>query len=154
MFGVACSEIEGKRRLISKFHLTHFFLSRTLITVILWFTMGMTVKLFTLVYLLIHLFDINSVYSRIHHPFLLSDNRHYTFYVWRRVYMVHPMMPYALVPAYLACAWAWWLRVGKCQPYKGRNEPELIRRRTRSNFAPKLAFTLVCGSNLATNPLA
>jgi len=29
--------------------------------------------------------------------------------------MVHPMMPYALVPVYLACAWAWWLRVGRDQ---------------------------------------
>lgn len=68
---------------------------RTSFTLILWFIMGMTVKLFT-----------------IHHPFLLSDNRHYTFYMWRRVYMVHPMMPYVLVPVYVACGWAWWLRVG------------------------------------------
>ncbi|KAF9481684.1 glucosyltransferase [Pholiota conissans] len=51
----------------------------------------------------------------IHHPFLLSDNRHYTFYVWRRVYMLHPAVPYALVPVYLACAWAWFLRIGEDQ---------------------------------------
>jgi alpha-1,2-glucosyltransferase len=50
---------------------------------------------------------------RIHHPFLLSDNRHYTFYVWRRVYMLHPLVPYLLVPGYLACAWAWFLRAGE-----------------------------------------
>lgn len=99
-------------------------------------------------------FNIDGVHSRIHHPFLLSDNRHYTFYVWRRIYMVHPMMPYALVPVYLACAWAWWLRVGMCQLHKGRNEPKLIWRRTRSNIATKLAFTFVRGSNLATNPPA
>ena len=99
-------------------------------------------------------FNIDGVYFRIHHPFLLSDNRHYTFYVWRRVYMVHPMMPYALVPVYLACAWAWWLRVGMCQPHKVRNKPKLIWRRTRSNIATKLAFTFVRGSNLATNPPA
>ena len=67
--------------------------------------------------------------------------------------MVHPIMPYALVPVYLACAWAWWLRVGKCQPYKGK-KPKLIWRRMRSNFATKLALTLVCGSNPATNSLA
>ena len=42
-------------------------------------------------------FNIDGVYFRIHHPFLLSDNRHYTFYVWRRVYMVHPMMPYVFI---------------------------------------------------------
>jgi len=60
--------------------------------------MMVTVKLFT-----------------IHHPFLLSDNRHYTFYVWRRIYLFHPLMPYALVPVYLACAWAWFLRIGEDQ---------------------------------------
>ncbi len=49
---------------------------------------------------------------RIHHPFLLSDNRHYTFYVWRRIYMLHPVVPYMLIPVYIACGWAWFLRVG------------------------------------------
>lgn len=49
---------------------------------------------------------------RIHHPFLLSDNRHYTFYVWHRIYMFHWLAPYALVPAYFVCALAWFLRVG------------------------------------------
>ncbi|KAF8168233.1 glucosyltransferase [Crassisporium funariophilum] len=68
---------------------------RTLVTIVLCLAMGVTVKLFT-----------------IHHPFLLSDNRHYTFYVWRRIYLLHPAVPYALVPVYLACAWAWFLRVG------------------------------------------
>ncbi|KAI3615441.1 glycosyltransferase family 59 protein [Moniliophthora roreri] len=51
----------------------------------------------------------------IHHPFLLSDNRHYTFYVWHRIYMYHWLAQYLLVPAYLACAWAWYLRVGNEQ---------------------------------------
>jgi alpha-1,2-glucosyltransferase len=50
---------------------------------------------------------------RIHHPFLLADNRHYTFYVWRRVFMLHPAVPYLLVPGYIACFWAWWLRIGQ-----------------------------------------
>ncbi|KAI5481052.1 alpha-1,2-glucosyltransferase, glycosyltransferase family 59 protein [Pseudohyphozyma bogoriensis] len=35
------------------------------------------------------------------HPFLLSDNRHYAFYVWRRVLDVHPYSRYALAPLYL-----------------------------------------------------
>ncbi|KAJ7630545.1 glucosyltransferase [Roridomyces roridus] len=65
-------------------------LATTLITLI----MGATVHLYT-----------------IHHPFLLSDNRHYTFYVWHRVYMRNPA-PYLLVPIYIACGWAWFLRVG------------------------------------------
>ena len=49
----------------------------------------------------------------IHHPFLLADNRHYTFYVWRRVFMLHPIIPYLLIPGYIACAWAWYIRIGK-----------------------------------------
>ncbi len=51
-------------------------------------------------------------YIRIQHPFLLSDNRHYTFYIWRRVFLLHPVVPYVLVPGYVACAWAWYLRIG------------------------------------------
>ncbi|KAF8139973.1 glycosyltransferase family 59 protein [Boletus edulis] len=47
----------------------------------------------------------------VHHPFLLADNRHYTFYVWRRVFMLHSIVPYLFIPGYQACAWAWWLRV-------------------------------------------
>ncbi|KAK0198488.1 glucosyltransferase [Armillaria mellea] len=51
----------------------------------------------------------------IYHPFLLSDNRHYTFYAWRRIYMLHPVVPYMLIPGYIACGWAWFLRVGRDQ---------------------------------------
>ncbi|KIJ22240.1 glycosyltransferase family 59 protein [Paxillus involutus ATCC 200175] len=51
----------------------------------------------------------------IHHPFLLADNRHYTFYVWRRVFMLHRIVPYLFIPGYQACAWAWWLRVAPDQ---------------------------------------
>ncbi|KAI0004109.1 glucosyltransferase [Russula compacta] len=53
--------------------------------------------------------------STIHHPFLLSDNRHYTFYVWRRVFLQHPVVPYLLIPGYIVCAWIWFLRVGREQ---------------------------------------
>ncbi|KLO20504.1 glucosyltransferase [Schizopora paradoxa] len=72
--------------------------SRTAISIVLSTAIGVTVHLFT-----------------IHHPFLLSDNRHYTFYVWRRVFLLHPVVPYLLAPAYLACAWTWFLRVGESQ---------------------------------------
>ncbi|KAI0828293.1 glucosyltransferase [Trametes gibbosa] len=48
----------------------------------------------------------------IQHPFLLSDNRHYTFYIWRRVFLLHPLVPYLLVPGYISCAWAWYIRIG------------------------------------------
>ncbi|KDQ54880.1 glycosyltransferase family 59 protein [Jaapia argillacea MUCL 33604] len=71
---------------------------RTLVTALISAAMVMSIKLFT-----------------IHHPFLLSDNRHYTFYVWRRLFLVHPAVPYLLVPIYVACAWAWFLRVGQDQ---------------------------------------
>ena len=35
------------------------------------------------------------------HPFLLADNRHYTFYVWRRIVNRAPWSRYALVPVYV-----------------------------------------------------
>ncbi|GAA5836037.1 hypothetical protein JCM11251_006630 [Rhodosporidiobolus azoricus] len=35
------------------------------------------------------------------HPFLLADNRHYAFYLWRRVINVHPLARYVLAPGYL-----------------------------------------------------
>ncbi|GAA5962737.1 hypothetical protein JCM3765_006186 [Sporobolomyces pararoseus] len=35
------------------------------------------------------------------HPFLLADNRHFAFYLWRRIINVHPFARYALTPAYL-----------------------------------------------------
>lgn len=40
------------------------------------------------------------------HPFLLADNRHYTFYLWRRVLNLTPWARYALIPAYLYAGWA------------------------------------------------
>ena len=49
----------------------------------------------------------------IQHPFLLSDNRHYTFYIWRRIFLLHSAIPYMFIPAYIACAWVWFLRVGE-----------------------------------------
>ncbi|KAF7978881.1 hypothetical protein HWV62_44375 [Athelia sp. TMB] len=71
---------------------------RFLFTMALSALMAVTVKLFT-----------------IHHPFLLSDNRHYTFYVWKRVFCLHPIMPYLFIPGYIACGWAWFLRVAQDQ---------------------------------------
>ncbi|GAA5984007.1 hypothetical protein JCM5350_004989 [Sporobolomyces pararoseus] len=35
------------------------------------------------------------------HPFLLADNRHFAFYLWRRIINVHPLARYALTPGYL-----------------------------------------------------
>lgn len=39
------------------------------------------------------------------HRYLLADNRHYTFYVWRRLLQRHELVPYALVPVYIFAAW-------------------------------------------------
>ncbi|XP_066995277.1 dol-P-Glc:Glc(2)Man(9)GlcNAc(2)-PP-Dol alpha-1,2-glucosyltransferase [Anabrus simplex] len=39
------------------------------------------------------------VYFNTHvHPYLLADNRHYTFYLWRRVYVRHFTVKYILLP--------------------------------------------------------
>ncbi|KQJ83430.1 dol-P-Glc:Glc(2)Man(9)GlcNAc(2)-PP-Dol alpha-1,2-glucosyltransferase isoform X1 [Brachypodium distachyon] len=35
------------------------------------------------------------------HPYLLADNRHYTFYIWRKVIQAHWMMKYILIPFYV-----------------------------------------------------
>uniref|UniRef100_A0ACD5V4T7 Uncharacterized protein n=1 Tax=Avena sativa TaxID=4498 RepID=A0ACD5V4T7_AVESA len=35
------------------------------------------------------------------HPYLLADNRHYTFYIWRKVIQSHWMMKYILIPVYI-----------------------------------------------------
>ncbi|KAG2223415.1 hypothetical protein INT45_001721 [Circinella minor] len=39
------------------------------------------------------------------HPFLLSDNRHYTFYVWKKLYRRHWSIRYLLVPFYIISGW-------------------------------------------------
>ncbi|BAT84445.1 hypothetical protein LR48_Vigan03g137400 [Vigna angularis] len=38
------------------------------------------------------------------HPYLLADNRHYPFYLWRKVIMAHWSIKYFLVPVYI-CSW-------------------------------------------------
>ncbi|OAY24834.1 dol-P-Glc:Glc(2)Man(9)GlcNAc(2)-PP-Dol alpha-1,2-glucosyltransferase isoform X2 [Manihot esculenta] len=35
------------------------------------------------------------------HPYLVADNRHYTFYLWRKVIKAHWLMKYLLVPFYV-----------------------------------------------------
>ncbi|KAG2444946.1 hypothetical protein HXX76_001682 [Chlamydomonas incerta] len=43
--------------------------------------------------------------STLVHPYMLADNRHYVFYLWRRLLNRHRLARYALAPAYGA-AWA------------------------------------------------
>lgn len=40
------------------------------------------------------------------HPYLLADNRHYTFYVWSKLYARYPPARYALVSLYLFSLWS------------------------------------------------
>ena len=35
------------------------------------------------------------------HPYLLADNRHYTFYVWSRLYARHDLARFAMIPIYV-----------------------------------------------------
>ncbi|KAK0554215.1 glucosyltransferase [Tilletia horrida] len=53
----------------------------------------------------------------IEHPFLLADNRHYAFYIWRRVVKVHPYAKYALVPAYIGCARLAWDSIARTRTF-------------------------------------
>ncbi|KAG2234541.1 hypothetical protein INT48_007354 [Thamnidium elegans] len=39
--------------------------------------------------------------KRYEHPFLLSDNRHYSFYVWKKIYKRHWTVRYLLTPVYV-----------------------------------------------------
>lgn len=39
------------------------------------------------------------------HPFLLADNRHYTFYIWSRLFKRHDLLRYAYAPVYLAAGY-------------------------------------------------
>lgn len=35
------------------------------------------------------------------HPYLLADNRHYTFYLWNRFYLKYDWAKFAAIPAYI-----------------------------------------------------
>lgn len=39
------------------------------------------------------------------HRYLLADNRHFPFYVWKRVFQRHELARFALVPAYVFAGW-------------------------------------------------
>lgn len=40
-------------------------------------------------------------YCSIAHPYLLADNRHYPFYLWRKIIKAHWSMKYLMVPLYV-----------------------------------------------------
>ncbi|XP_062928556.1 dol-P-Glc:Glc(2)Man(9)GlcNAc(2)-PP-Dol alpha-1,2-glucosyltransferase isoform X1 [Mobula hypostoma] len=39
------------------------------------------------------------------HKFLIADNRHYTFYIWKNIFQRHEVIKYLLVPGYIFAAW-------------------------------------------------
>ncbi|XP_069765608.1 dol-P-Glc:Glc(2)Man(9)GlcNAc(2)-PP-Dol alpha-1,2-glucosyltransferase isoform X2 [Narcine bancroftii] len=39
------------------------------------------------------------------HKFLVADNRHYTFYIWKNIFQRHEMIKYLLIPGYLFAVW-------------------------------------------------
>ncbi|XVE76362.1 hypothetical protein DITRI_Ditri12bG0166200 [Diplodiscus trichospermus] len=49
--------------------------------------------------LIVGLFSVH--FFSIAHPYLLADNRHYTFYLWRKIIKFHWSMKYLLVPFYV-----------------------------------------------------
>ncbi|KAJ1667880.1 glucosyltransferase [Coemansia sp. RSA 1646] len=55
----------------------------------------------------------------IEHAFLLSDNRHYPFYVWKNVYRRHWAVKYLVVPAYVYAIAA----IHRCTGTQGTKNP-------------------------------
>jgi alpha-1,2-glucosyltransferase len=65
------------------------------------------------------------------HPFLLADNRHYAFYLWRRIIDLHPYARYALAPGYFIAARLLWIQLGA-----------FVRRKTQNSFSSLLQMSL------------
>lgn len=40
-------------------------------------------------------------FNSIIHPYLLADNRHYTFYIWKNFYSRYQLFRYAIIPVYI-----------------------------------------------------
>ena len=40
-------------------------------------------------------------YNTLIHPYMLSDNRHYTFYIWNKLYGKYSIFRYLMVPVYM-----------------------------------------------------
>ncbi|KAK6334024.1 glucosyltransferase [Orbilia brochopaga] len=50
------------------------------------------------------------------HPFMLADNRHYVFYLWRRTVLTHPNAKYVGVPLYLLSSFLVYRAIGLKPP--------------------------------------
>jgi alpha-1,2-glucosyltransferase len=69
------------------------------------------------------------------HRYLLADNRHYSFYVWAKIYRRHDLIKYALIPCYLFAMWSMF----KVLEYK--------------NILWKCVYCTCVGANLIPSPL-
>ncbi|KAG2831655.1 hypothetical protein PC129_g5907 [Phytophthora cactorum] len=47
------------------------------------------------------------------HKFMLADNRHYTFYVWRKFFLKHEVAKFLPTPLYLFFGWHCWDELGR-----------------------------------------
>ncbi|ETV67852.1 hypothetical protein H257_16079 [Aphanomyces astaci] len=45
------------------------------------------------------------------HPFILADNRHFTFYIWNRFFLKHRLMKMVPAPLYAYCLWLLWKHI-------------------------------------------
>jgi alpha-1,2-glucosyltransferase len=68
---------------------------------------GITLAFVSLMLVTVHM-------NTIVHPFILADNRHYVFYVFR-ILLRHPAIKYLATPIYFVCGWAVLTAFG--QPY-------------------------------------
>lgn len=59
---------------------------------------------FVVFFILISIFMIH--FFTYEHKYLLADNRHYAFYIWRKIYKRHEYVKYALIPVYLFFTWS------------------------------------------------
>ncbi|KAL7683734.1 putative alpha-2-glucosyltransferase Alg10 [Plasmopara halstedii] len=51
------------------------------------------------------------------HKFMLADNRHYTFYIWRKFFRRHEMAKFFPIPLYLFFGWRCWDELNpRCSP--------------------------------------
>lgn len=66
-------------------------------------------------------------YNTLVHPYLLADNRHYTFYIWKRVYEHLPFGRFVVIPLYIFGAYVTFQTMAK-----------------RKSFVFALAFMACC----------
>lgn len=64
-----------------------------------WRNLILVLLFMTVAFVMVH-------YYTYEHMYLLSDNRHYAFYVWYKVYRRHEYVKYILIPFYFYCLWA------------------------------------------------